>query len=120
MILYLIVRQLVQQSSVSCVSLGLASPWLPCFQYVPPVELPGLERALGALVPVVEGLGGQVVVLPAAQDVPGRRCVEGMFGATLPGALVQVVSVVLVAVVVVVLGGETGVGKKSGLETTGC
>lgn len=63
-----------------------------------PVEFPGDERTLGALVPVIERLPRQIVVLPSTQDVLG--------------ALVEVVMGVLVPVIVVVLGGVAvcGVG----------
>jgi len=66
-----------------------------------PVQLPRDERTLGSLVSVVEGLPGQIVVLPGTKDILG--------------ALVEVVLGVLVPVVVVVLGGVavSGVGSPS-------
>ena len=55
-----------------------------------PVQLPREDGALGPRAPLVQGLGGQVVVLPAAQEVPRHR--------------IQIISVILLGIIIVVSG----------------
>ena len=85
----------------SCLPCSLAFSHNPCTFWVYlqlynlsdlPIELSGDERTLGHVVPVVESVARQSVMLPAAKDIIG----DG----------VEITTGVLVAIIVVVVAGE--------------
>ena len=62
-------------------------------QELPPVKFSGHKRTGGALVPLIQGLRAEVVMLPATQDILG----DG----------VEIVTAKLVTIIVVIIDGET-------------
>ena len=91
MLLVLCVSPVVIRSSkVWNLSVVVVPPVLDVLLAHVPVQLPRQYRAPGPRVPRVQGLGGHVVVLPAAEQVPRYW--------------IQVVSGVLLVVIVVVSG----------------
>ena len=62
-------------------------------QEQPPVKFSGHKRTGGALVPLIQGLRAEVVMLPATQDILG----DG----------VEIVTAMLVTIIVVVTARET-------------